>query len=168
MGRKGEVPCDAVYATKNETEDGEDDHAGASVAFGAWCVERRNVSSTRRNGVGCNDLKGGSKGEGGNEEHDEEWADDDDGEGEKKERGWHEEEPINEEGMLVRNVSQLHIPVNEISAKGMCKFVAPFSKGKQNSGSHRFIVPSPFDLLRFDKPEKKQGAEREKQKHRVR
>jgi hypothetical protein len=98
MGREGEVPCDAVYAAKNDTEDGEDDHAGVFIAFGAWSVESRNVSSTRRNFVGCNDLEGGSEGEGGNEEDGEEWAEDEEEEERRKKEAGMKKNQFHDEG----------------------------------------------------------------------
>jgi len=100
--RECKVPRDAVYAAKNDTKDGEDNHSGKSIAVGAWGVERGNVSGASRNFVGCDDPKGGSEGERGNGEDGEEWAegeeDEDEDEDEKMEGGGDEEEPGDGEG----------------------------------------------------------------------
>lgn len=89
MGRESEIPRNAVYAAKNDTEDGKDDHARVVIAFGAWSVERRNVDGSGTDLVGCNDLEGGSKREGGNEEDGKEWAEDEEYEDKKKKSGRH-------------------------------------------------------------------------------
>ena len=63
MGWENEVPSDAVYSSKNNSEDGENDHAGVAIAWGTWRVEGRNMCSTGWNFVGRSDLEDGSKGE---------------------------------------------------------------------------------------------------------
>jgi hypothetical protein len=170
VGREVEVPCEAMDAAKNDTEDGEDDHAGVFIAFGAWSVERRNVSSTRRNFVGGNDLEGGCKDEGGNEEKDEERAEDHEDEDEKKETGRNKEEPSKVKGkhaivvvyVKVVNIFQWPIRASKILANGICQIVAQLPKVMYDSGCNRFIVLRLFHFLRFDSPEKNQDAQREK------
>ena len=54
-----EIPSDAVEPAKNDAEEGEDDHARIFVALRPWCVERRNMRSTRRDGVGCDNSEDG-------------------------------------------------------------------------------------------------------------
>src|SRR6266702_588060 len=71
MGWKDKIPSEAMYAAEDDAENCKDDHAGIAVTFGAWGVERGNVSSTRLN---CIDLEDGRKCEGGDKEEDEEWA----------------------------------------------------------------------------------------------
>ena len=63
MGWEGEVPSDAMYPSKNNSEDGENDHAGVAIASGTWRVEGRNMCSIEWNFVGRSDLEDGSKGE---------------------------------------------------------------------------------------------------------
>jgi len=80
MGWEGEVPSDAVYSSKNNSGDGENDHAGVAIAWGKWRVEGRNMCSTRWSCVGCSDLEDVSQDEGDGEE----WAEDEEDENEKK------------------------------------------------------------------------------------
>ena len=76
MGREVEVPCEAVYTAKDDTENGEDDHAGEVIAFSAWGIERRNVGSTGTDFVGSDNLKGGSECKGCDKEYGEEGTED--------------------------------------------------------------------------------------------
>ena len=99
-----------METTENGAKDGEHDHAGVLVATCLWCIERRDVCSTRIDGVGGDDSKNSGENERdkGQESKEREKQDGGYEQGEKESRK--KEEPTNEEGIKIKRGMVKELP----------------------------------------------------------